>query len=203
VPSPPPGEPVIAEALVDITLELVDARHGLSGLNMREIARKAGCAHTNVYNYFPSFDGLLLASLKALLRRLIQFTQSQIEPDRAREEGYLETFLAAQIDFAVDHPGWYHFIWFDKVEEVLSDPEIQGIIDFLRTAFNEKVFFHYQGRMERARADEVGDILHGLLHGEICKRVGGRALDIGREAYKAKVLDDCRALVAAFAPTAN
>ena len=189
-----------SEALVEITLEMIDDRGGLYGLNLREIAREAGCAHTNVYNYFDSFDGLVLAALKALLNRLISFTQEKIEPGRVEEEAYLEVFLAAQIDFALAHPGWYHFMWFDKSADVEADPELLRIFEFLASAFNEKVYFHYGRAMEKGKADEIGDMLHGLLHGEICKLISGRGIKISKAEYRERILADCRALLAAFAP---
>ncbi len=47
------------EQIIDTTLELLKDKSDIRTINLREIARVLGCAHTNLYNYFPSFQDLL------------------------------------------------------------------------------------------------------------------------------------------------
>ena len=58
-----------ADRFIDETLELIAEKGGSQEVNLREIARRIGCAHTNAYNYFVSFDELLWAAFRRGLKR--------------------------------------------------------------------------------------------------------------------------------------
>ena len=47
------------ELIVETALALINEEGSSSKVNLREIARRLGCAHTNIYNYYPSLDELL------------------------------------------------------------------------------------------------------------------------------------------------
>ena len=39
------------------TLALIREKGGSKNVNLREISKRVGCAHTNAYNYFDGFEG--------------------------------------------------------------------------------------------------------------------------------------------------
>lgn len=52
-------------------LELLDEEHTPRSVNLRQISRRIGCAHTNAYNYFDSFESLLWHSLAEIIQKMI------------------------------------------------------------------------------------------------------------------------------------
>ena len=52
---------VSAGRFVEATPVLIAERGGSKGVNRREISKRIGCAHTNVFHYFARFEDLLWA----------------------------------------------------------------------------------------------------------------------------------------------
>ena len=189
------SEKPTAEKLIDITLDLIDQHGGARGVNLREVARRAGCAHTNVYNYFPSLEALLGAALKSLLQRLITFTQSQMAADKVRDRAGFARFLNAQIDFAVQHPGWYAFIWLDPLEGFQVDEEAMQTFRFMSSRFAGIITTLAGPSLTPAQAERASNLLHSYLHGEICKLLNDRYLDHTPEQYRQQILTGCSSLL--------
>ena len=55
------------EGIIEATMALIDEKGSSSNVNFREIARALGCAHTSLYNLFPSYSELLLETGKAIM----------------------------------------------------------------------------------------------------------------------------------------
>ena len=53
-----------AEQIVDHALALIAEKGTSRDVNLREISRRVGCAHTNIYNYFASLQDLLRAAFR-------------------------------------------------------------------------------------------------------------------------------------------
>jgi AcrR family transcriptional regulator len=106
-----------ARRLVELTLALIERRGGLRDVNLREVARHAKCSHANVYNYFDSFADLLWATLDLAIARLIAHTEAAMRA-RPRSREVFRVFIESQIDFALEHPGIYRFIWLDTLSGV-------------------------------------------------------------------------------------
>lgn len=66
------------DRLIEIACEMIAENNGASNINMRAVARRAGCAHTNVYSYFSSFNHLLYAAMLRTLEKLVIFAQQQV-----------------------------------------------------------------------------------------------------------------------------
>jgi AcrR family transcriptional regulator len=182
-----------SERLIEITVNLIDENGGLQGVNLRKIAKLAGCAHTNVYNYFQNFEGLLWAALERVLERWLQYTEEreQTTPD-LEPDTFLANVIASQIDFALEHSGWYRFIWLEslsgspppEVIEILQKMQI-NFINMLKTLSIDTPDHEY---MER-----VSTIIHGYLHGEICKVINERASR--REKYRSNIIVNTQTLL--------
>lgn len=64
----------------------IAARRGLVAINMREVASECGVAVGSIYNYFPSKNDLMIATVEAVWIEIIQ--EIADSPDT---EGFLET----------------------------------------------------------------------------------------------------------------
>lgn len=174
------SEKPMDKLLIEKTLVLIDEHRGLRGVTLREITKEAGCKHTNVYNYFDSFEDLLWSSLAEVIKQNIEFTNQKMMEYREPEQ-LLIKFTEGQVEFAVEHPGLYHFMWLESlkgippaaVREVIQSP-YSCFLDFVKNIAVDRTDMEIQ---------QIADIIHGYMHGEICKFISGR--------YFKKSEEDC------------
>lgn len=174
------------EKLVETACEMIASNNGSSRINMRAIARKAGCAHTNIYSYFRSFDDLLYAAMLRTMETVVRFTQERVGTV-AKTSEHFPAFILAQIDFAVDHPGLFRFLWLEILSGTIPD-DVKSFAMQLKHKFAELVFNCSDGKLDRQAALEVSIILHSYLHGEVCKLISGREMELNFEKARDKIL---------------
>jgi AcrR family transcriptional regulator len=177
------------ERFVAMTLEMLDEGVGARELNLRTIARRLGCAHTNAYNYFASLEDLLWWSLREALERMVNGGSL---PDSDESRRYLSVPrdpLRAYIDFAMNHPEWYRLVWMVPLNgppppEVLAYLPVPGrmLVEWLEDYLGRKAGASVvQGANTTAgREGEVeacARILHRYIHGELAILTTGRLLD--------------------------
>lgn len=80
------------------------AAKGFYGASMRTIASTAGTSLSNLYNYFPSKDDLLLAVLERANSLLLHRIESTIEHARPTPRAQLQAAVRAYVGFTVDNP---------------------------------------------------------------------------------------------------
>jgi AcrR family transcriptional regulator len=100
------------QRVIEAALMLIDK--GETTVNFRDIARELGCAHTNLYNYFASFDALLWEAQEEIMQRL----QSEIEESlvsASTPEEKLSAFFRSFLDFYLAHKGWFTLAWFEPI----------------------------------------------------------------------------------------
>lgn len=95
------------------------AKHGVSGVTMRQIAHVLGYSQTAAYRYFSNKEEILAAVRASALNRFCDRLEQAFDPlcdarQNARNVG------RAFLDFAIDHPASYRFI-FDAGQPVRAD----------------------------------------------------------------------------------
>jgi len=175
------------EAFVRATLEMLDEGTGIRELNLRAVAKRVGCAHTNAYNYFASFEELLWWSLRGALERMIAFA------DPAQDD-----LIARYVEFALEHPAWYRLVWLDALGGT-PPGEVAGFLrvpaDVFARWVNERL-----GRGQGVDPDLATRVLHGYLHGELAAIVSGRVAGTGDE-LRERVRSGASALIRALFAT--
>ncbi len=101
------------DLIIDTALALIDKHQDVKKLNFRDIARELGCAHTNLYNYFPSFEALLWEAQKRIMRHLQNGINGSIASASDPEDKLLG-FFRSFIDFYLEHKGWFKLAWFEQ-----------------------------------------------------------------------------------------
>lgn len=178
----------IDRLLIDITLDLIDEHKGLRGVTLREITKKAGCRHTNVYNYFGSFEDLLWSSLAETIRRNMEYTDHRLQEARGKES-LLGAFVESQVEFAMDHPGLYHFMWLESLKGTPSASTFKVI----HTPYDEFSGFISEITGTGASDTEIrqiADIIHSYMHGEICKMIKGRIFEKTEEDNSSYIVEN-------------
>ncbi|MBI5549559.1 MAG: TetR/AcrR family transcriptional regulator [Deltaproteobacteria bacterium] len=173
-PGKRPGkvDKAMAQRYVDEALVQIDRAGGLHGLNLRQVSRTLGCAHTNTYNYFDSLPDLLWQAVAAALERQIQYSLRPQERVGGREAAF-EHFIGTQVDFALEHPGWYRAIWLEALEGPTPEP-VLPLLARAGEVLLEQLSLVSPVTLSLAQSLEVADLFHTYLHGALCKAIAGR-----------------------------
>ncbi len=156
------------------TLDLVEEQGGVRGVNLRRITKRVGCAHTNAYNYFGSLEDLFWAARCEGLRDLVEAVE-QHKPETPELTAFAAHFAERQIDFAIQHPGLYRFLWLESLGGS-PPPELAVLRLEMAEGFVGDLVFHSGGRLSRSQLLTAVDVMHGYLHGEICKMLTGTTI---------------------------
>lgn len=187
---------ITKELILETALAAINDEGTSSKVNLRELARRLGCAHTNLYNYYPSFDQLLWDAHGAALERMLDAVMSS--PAKGGREKSLSSFYSAFADFYLSNRGWFRLLWADPLagerparhrergEEVVS-----LLVEKLCAAYGEtsdvKLLFDVLHRV------------HCYLHGEVSIFIHGRGLIREDAKFCAYLVSQCVRMTVLFA----
>lgn len=180
---------ITKELIIDTTLDLINDKEGIYHVNLREIARKLGCAHTNLYNYFNNFEEILWQALKCTFLRLLDYVTLDIE-NIYNTDLRLEYFFSRFIEFYIYNKGWFKLIWFDKISE--NRPEesteiIHRAVDILTNILYES----YSDVITKEQSHYILHTVHCYLHGEVSIYISGKGLIKEEIQFKNYVTKEC------------
>lgn len=175
------------DIILEKTLNLIDERNGIKDVTLRDIAKKVGCAHTNLYNYFGSLDDIFWEALGNVLNKMMEFSVEGLDNEKDAEKA-LNILLSRLIDFSISHPGWYRLIWLDslsgepspKIVKILKTPSVR-FEGFIKAAMGETT---------QEKAHSVANIMMCYLHGELCIWLNGRSLADDKGNEKKRILSN-------------
>lgn len=184
---------ITKENIVNTTLNLIRDKENIRSVNLREIARVLGCAHTNLYNHFADLDGILWYALDEILIRSADFILIDIdsikEPDRK-----LKHFYKQFIDFYLENRGWFRLFWMEKLHGERSDKnrsltaDIVGKYVAVLTLLFEKL---YHVKLTNKQVMYALHTVHCYMHGEISIFISGRGLISEEKEFKEYILGEC------------
>lgn len=161
-----------AERFVATTLELIDEEGGSHTVNLRQISRRMGCAHTNVYNYFSSYQELLWEAFRRGLDIYGEYLVQDLSTGLPPKE-YLRRLIGNLAGFPEQRPGLYRFIGSDPIdleqipEDILS--YVTGMKEWLAS-----VFAAAAPGVSPAEARQAADIVLAYIDGETLNLINGR-----------------------------
>jgi AcrR family transcriptional regulator len=169
------GHPDMRQSLVEAGLTLIDEAEGCRGVTLRAIANRAGCAHTNVYNYFPSLESVFWECLLEAQRRNMEFLGRQVARAAPGSLEVVGALVGAHLDFALAHPGWYRLIWLEPVDQHVP-PELLPRLKQPRGTIATMLRPLFGPEVSEADLRRIADLLHTYVHGAICKLIARRTL---------------------------
>jgi AcrR family transcriptional regulator len=175
------------QRLVAAALDLIERNGGCRGVNLRQIAARAGCAHTNAYNYFHSLEDLFWAALYQATELQIADIARQLQTTAGAKEP-LRTFLEAQVEFAQEHPGLYRLFWLEPLTGE-PPPRVMQRLDEMRARWVRFIADRLAAQPSPTDPAWASQIVHGYFHGELCKL-------IDRHVFMPKSDDDRDRIVA-------
>ena len=162
------------ERFVEVTLALVAETGGSQEVNLREISRRVGCAHTNLYNYYPTFQDLLWEAFRRALVMYGEFVVTGLGDSVDRDE-YLLRLITNLATYPEQHPGLYRFIASDpiKVEELPGD--ILEAVTHMKAWLTE-TFATVSGAATDEASQTASDIVLSYIDGETLNLINGRVV---------------------------
>ena len=163
-----------ADRFIDTTLELIAEKGGSQDVNLREVARRMGCAHTNVYNYFSSFDDLLWAAFRWVLDDYETHLFSGVDDSLSGKE-LLRHVVTRLVAYPQQHPGWYRFIGSDPISAGDFPPDILDAIVPMKQRLLD-MFRRCAPDTDPAITDEACNIIYAYIDGEIFNLINARVV---------------------------
>lgn len=169
-PSPRPT----AERFIDTTLELIAEKGGSQGVNLREVARRMGCAHTNVYNYFDSFDDLLWSAFRRVLDDYGAHWMYGLD-EAQTPDNHLILLVTNLVTYPQRNPGLYRFIGSDPISAGEFPADILAtVVEMKQQLF--AAFRHCAPEVDHAVVDEACDIVYAYIDGETFNLINQRVV---------------------------
>lgn len=157
--------------IIIVALKLLERKGTLRNLSFREISRELKCAHTNLYNYYSSFQDLIWDCIIYVLDLMQQYSDKQVQNLDAKDKFYKA--FDSMIQFAIDFPSFYSLIWLESMEgnppvmlKKASENISKRFTDFINIIGSKK-----EGKQ---LSMESSELIHSYLHGELVKIVCGR-----------------------------
>ena len=180
---------ITKEQIIETALGLMRNKSDLHGLNMREIARELGCAHTNLYNYFSSYNDLLWETRASLQEIFTSALKEKLEESDTAELKLLclfETF----IDMYIDNKGWFRLAWHEHIGSKRPERDIEAdkSTNEILNKYAREICEELSGSNIDTRQTE--QVLHNTrcyIAGEISSYLSGRGEKKSEEALKAHI----------------
>jgi AcrR family transcriptional regulator len=100
----------LRRALIDAAVSAI-AKHGISALNLRQLAARAGVTPGAPYHHFASREELLRAVAEEGFERLETDLITACDAAGAEAGGRLEALGRAYVEFAVSRPGYFRVMF--------------------------------------------------------------------------------------------
>lgn len=158
---------ITKEQIVETALALIKNKSDLHGLNLREVARTLGCAHTNIYNYFPSYSDLLWEThttlhevfMKMLIKKLDTTNTAEIQ---------LAYFFEAFAQIYMENKGWFRLAWHEHIEGERPGRNIE-VLEETNKVLTQRISEIW---MELSETNPGTENISRVLHNTHCYIVG-------------------------------
>jgi AcrR family transcriptional regulator len=179
------------EKILEVVLQMIEEKEDVRQINLRQVAKRAGCAHTNIYNYFKTTEEMLWqAAIPAMQLIKTQTTDRLKMLPFGDDKTRLHAVFSVFIEFALMHPGIFRFIWLAKAPDTVTPPAELHILleqcwmDFLKAVFTT------ESCLSSEEQNNIGQILFAYLQGEIIKLINKRYLTGSEAQIIEKTCDD-------------
>jgi AcrR family transcriptional regulator len=179
------------DVIIDTALAIIDKHQGVKKLNFRDIARELGCAHTNLYNYFPSFDMLLWTAQETIMKRL-QYGINESVTIALEPETKLLAFFCSFLDFYLEHEGWFKLAWFEQLGSPRPQAHYDHTVSTVNVLLESLLDISQQLHPSEISLEQMRLYLHNIhcyVLGELSIFFTGRNLFQEKASFRAYVLE--------------
>jgi AcrR family transcriptional regulator len=162
-----------ATRLVEETIALIAEKGGSADVNLREVSRRAGFSHTNVYNYYPGFDGLMWAAFRRVLIHYGEYLAHDLDGSLSPAE-YLERLLTNLETYPERNPGLYRFIGSDPLGPEFPPDILETVTVMKRWLFD--AFKACAPGVDAAVVESATNIITAYVDGETFNLINERVV---------------------------
>lgn len=169
---------ITKEQIISTALDLIRNRNELRTVNMREVARTLGCAHTNIYNYFPSYTDLLWETHTTILEVFMDTLREKISATTTAEIE-LQYFFDTFVQIYLDNKGWFRLVWLEYIgdDRPKSNMEATAKVHLELNHIVVSIWRELDGvAPDVAIVNRVVHNTHCYIIGEISNYISGRGL---------------------------
>lgn len=164
-----------ADLYIEATIGLIAEKGGSADVNLREISRRVGCAHTNAYNYFESLEDLLWHALRKVLLQYGDAMYCGLD-DSLSPRAYFRRMFRNMVEWSVGNPGLHRFISSDPIDpEQLPRDIIETVIE-MKQWIVKTLKALARDRVQGDDLERLVDVTLGYLDGEVFNLINGRVL---------------------------
>jgi len=171
----PPRTGPTAERFVTTTLSLIAAEGGSQNVNLRQVSREMGCAHTNVYNYFASYEDLLWVSFHRTLHLYGEYLVRDLD-DSLDPQEYLRRLVSNLATFPEANPGLYRFIASDPIDLDRIPDHTLELVATMKTWLSEVLTSVVAPDIDADEAESVANIVLAYIDGETLNLINDRVV---------------------------
>lgn len=164
-----------SERYIEATLELVAERGGSTQVNLREISRRIGCAHTNVYNYFESREDLLWHAIRLAIQQYGDAIAFGLDESKTRHSNFRQ-FMRNMVEWPIQNPGLHRLISSDPLNPEQIPKDIINTVTIIKEWIAQVLKVLANDQVGGQNLVDLVDIILGYLDGEIFNLINGRVL---------------------------
>lgn len=185
---------ITKEQIIETALDLLKDQSDIRRVNLREIARVLGCAHTNLYNYFPSFNDLLWETHIEIENKFIARVSFTLEnaQNGQHDKDQLYRFFFSLSEFYLDHKGWFRLAWLDYIDDVRPEKDqaaTEKTVNIMVGMLEVIWLGIYPNAPDRNRLHRVLHAVHCYIVGEVSNFINGRGLIPDKELLKEHIAE--------------
>ncbi|RLD25449.1 MAG: hypothetical protein DRI75_13350 [Bacteroidetes bacterium] len=164
-----------AERFIIEAMGLIEEKNGSIGVNLREISKRVGCAHTNAYNYFESFTDLMWYAFDRTLEKYLNTIITGLD-NKLSGYQYFKKLVNNLLRFALENPGLYRFISSDPLDIKNIPEDVLQKVTKMKYYFIEVIMMLTRNRIPKKDAENVANIILSYLDGETFNLINERYL---------------------------
>jgi AcrR family transcriptional regulator len=164
-----------ADRFVETTLKLIAENGGSEHVNLRQISRRMGCAHTNAYNYFASYQDLLWTAFGRTLVIYGDWLTKELD-DSLPPDAYLRRLLVNLATFPQAQPGLYRFIASDPMPISDIPADLLDTVSHMKRWLSKTLAAVSGAAMTPRDAGIIADIVLAYVDGETLNLINQRVV---------------------------
>jgi AcrR family transcriptional regulator len=180
-----------ADRYIEATLTLIAEHGGATQVNLREISRRIGCAHTNAYNYFEGREDLMLHALRRVLRQYGDAITAGLD-DALSGHAFFRKMIRNMIEWSIQNPGLHRFLSSDPIDPEKLPDDIIETVTLMKKWIAQVLEVLACGRLDEKGLARMVDVVLGYLDGEVFNLINGRFLP--GEDIAGRVIDNIESL---------
>ncbi len=189
-----------ARKFIDETLKLIVEKGGSTDVNLREISKRIGCAHTSAYNYFENYQDLMWSAFEEALKMYAHAITHNLH-NRMNGYEYYTCLINNLIHFGLEHPGLYRFISTDPINAKELPDHIITMVVAMKKYVIDVIATLSMGKIDNTEVLNLTDILIAYIDGETTAIVTDRFLP-GEDIYT-RILSNCIRIFTLFTSTSS